>query len=70
MPDNDIHAAEVRLARAEARVAALEQREKRDKARAKQQPDRARAAKEKVLKPSRLTRGLAETDPSRKGGRK
>jgi len=64
MPDNDIHAAEVRVARAEARVEALERKAKRDKARAESQRTVSGPGR------SRLTRGLADTDPSRKGGRK
>jgi len=68
MPDNDIHAAEVRVARAEARVEALERKEKRDKAR-----EEARAESQWTASGpgrSRLARGPADTDPSRKGGRK
>jgi len=69
MPDNDdIHAAEVRVARAEARVEALEQKMRRDTAR-----EEARAESQRTAsgpRRSRLTRGLADTDPSRKGGRK
>ena len=65
---DELAAAEARAERARRRVEALEAKQAR---RAKQQPDRARAAKEKAaLKPSRLTRGLAATDPTRKKGRK
>jgi len=68
MPSKDeIAAAEARAERAQRRVEALEAKQAR---RAKQQPDRARAAKEKAaLKPSRLTRGLAATDPRKGAGK-
>ena len=68
MPDNDIHAAEVRVARAEARVEALEQKMRRDTAREEARAESQRTASGPGR--SRLARGLADTDPSRKGGRK
>ena len=68
MPDNDVHAAEVRVARAEARVEALERKAKREEVR-----EEARAeSRRSPTRPgrSRLARGLADTDPSGRGGRK
>jgi len=69
MPDNDdIHAAEVRVARAEARVEALERKAKRDKAREEARAESQRTASGPGR--SRLARGLDATDPTRKEGRK
>jgi len=64
---DELAAAEARADLARRRVEALEAKQAR---RAKQQPDRARAAKvEATLRPSRLTKGLRDTDPSRKDDR-